>query len=187
MDGIVERVGVFALVGLSSGFVSGLFGIGGGIVRIPLFVYLLPLFGVPHPVMMHLAVGTSMALVLPSAIASTRKQLVLGNLDLKFFRTWALGILVGVLIGTALLPYASTEILQVIFALFMLTVGVYEGLLKDRLVIAPAAPQRSEEHTSELQSPCNLVCRLLLEKKKQTNSPPPTRKPTIQATQSLLN
>src|SRR2546426_5121674 len=31
------------------------------------------------------------------------------------------------------------------------------------------APARSEEHTSELQSPCNLVCRLLLEKKKQTN------------------
>jgi uncharacterized membrane protein YfcA len=141
MDGIVDRIGVFALVGLSSGFVSGLFGVGGGIVRIPLFVYLLPLFGVPHPVMMHLAVGTSMALVFPSAMASTRKQLLLGNLDLTFFRTWALGILVGVLIGTALLPYASTEILQFIFALFMLTVGVYEGLLKDRLMIAPAAPQ----------------------------------------------
>src|SRR2546426_2172507 len=33
-------------------------------------------------------------------------------------------------------------------------------------------PRRSEEHTSELQSPCNLVCRLLLEKKKKTNSHP---------------
>src|SRR2546426_5570942 len=32
---------------------------------------------------------------------------------------------------------------------------------------APLAPERSEEHTSELQSPCNLVCRLLLEKKKK--------------------
>jgi uncharacterized membrane protein YfcA len=84
MDGMVERIGVFALVGLASGFVSGLFGIGGGIVRIPLFVYLLPLFGVAHSVMMHVAVGTSMALVLPSAIASTRKQLALGNLDLSF-------------------------------------------------------------------------------------------------------
>jgi uncharacterized protein len=140
MDGIVERIGVFAVVGLFSGFVSGLFGIGGGIVRIPLFVYLLPLFGVAQPVVMHLAVGTSMALVLPSALASTRKQLALGNLELAFFRTWAVGIFVGVLIGTALLPYTSTEILQVIFALFMLTVGVYEGFLKDRLVIAPAAP-----------------------------------------------
>src|SRR2546426_6469714 len=42
-------------------------------------------------------------------------------------------------------------------------------------VLAPAAPRvrgkrRSEEHTSELQSPCNLVCRLLLEKKKNENS-----------------
>ena len=138
---MVERIGVFALVGVGSGFVSGLFGIGGGIVRIPLFVYLLPLFGVAHSVMMHVAVGTSMALVLPSAIASTRKQLALGNLDLSFFRTWAVGILIGVLIGTALLPYASTELLQVIFALFMVTVGIYEGFLKDRLVIARAPPQ----------------------------------------------
>ena len=62
MEGIVERIGAFALVGLGSGFASGLFGIGGGIVRIPIFVYLLPLFGVPQPVLMHVAVGTSIAL-----------------------------------------------------------------------------------------------------------------------------
>ena len=74
MDGLVERIGVFALVGLTSGFASGLFGIGGGIVRIPLFVYLLPLFGVAHSVMMHVAVGTSMALVLPSAPAAARSR-----------------------------------------------------------------------------------------------------------------
>src|SRR2546426_5414746 len=36
----------------------------------------------------------------------------------------------------------------------------------------PAPPGRSEEHTSELQSPCNLVCRLLLEKKKIVNTEP---------------
>src|SRR6476620_8904006 len=130
MDGMVERIGVFALVGLGSGFVSGLFGVGGGIVRIPLFVYLLPLFGVAHSVMMHVAVGTSMAL---------------GNLDLAFFRTWAVGILIGVLVGTALLPYASTERLQVIFAIFMVTVGVYEGFLKDRLVFARTPPQGAKK------------------------------------------
>ena len=82
MEEIVERLGAFALVGLASGFASGLFGIGGGIVRIPIFIYLLPLFGVAHPVLMHVAVGTSMALVLPSAVASTRKQLALGKFRL---------------------------------------------------------------------------------------------------------
>jgi uncharacterized membrane protein YfcA len=141
MEGIVERIGAFALVGLVSGFASGLFGIGGGIVRIPIFIYLLPLLGVAHPVLMHVAVGTSMALVLPAAVASTRKQLSLGNLDLAFFRTWAVGIFVGVLIGTALLPSISTEILQAIFAAFMVTVGIYEGFLKDRIVIAKDAPR----------------------------------------------
>src|SRR5215831_14780137 len=89
----IVRIGAFALVGLASGFSSGLSGIGGGIVRIPIFVYMLPLFGVPSPVLMHVAVGTSMALVLPSALASTRKQVALGNFDLAFFRTWAVGIL----------------------------------------------------------------------------------------------
>src|ERR1700745_4118395 len=140
MEELVQRIVGFALAGRASGFVSGLFGVGGGIVRVPLFVYLLPLFGVPHPVMMHLAVGTSMALVLPSAMASTRKQLTLGNLDLTLFRTWAFGILIGALSVTVRLRYASTESLQVIFALFILTVGIYEGFLKDRLMIAPSAP-----------------------------------------------
>src|SRR5215510_15370540 len=141
MEELLVRIAVFALAGLAPGFVSGLFGVGGGIVRVPLFVYLLPLFGVPHAVLMHVAVGTSIALVLPSAVASTRKQLALGNLDLAFFRTWAVGILAGVLIGVVLLPFISAEILQVIFAAFMLAVGVYEGFLRDRLKAAAAAPQ----------------------------------------------
>lgn len=141
MDGILDRIVIFALAGLGSGFVSGLFGVGGGIVRVPVFAYLLPLFGVPHQVVMHVAVGTSMALVLPSAIASTRKQYALGNLDLSFYPTWALGMFVGVLVGLALLPYASTEALKVIFALFMVTVGIYVGFVGDRFMIAHEAPR----------------------------------------------
>jgi uncharacterized membrane protein YfcA len=141
VDGILDRIVVFALAGLGSGFISGLFGVGGGIVRIPVFAYLLPLFGVAHPVLMHVAVGTSIALVLPSAIASTRKQYALGNLDLSFYKTWALGAFAGVLLGLALLPYASTEVLQIIFALFMIMVAVYVGFVGDRFVIAHEAPR----------------------------------------------
>ena len=58
MEALLERIAVFALAGLASGFVSGLFGVGGGIVRSPPFAYLLPLFGVPHAMLMHVAVGT---------------------------------------------------------------------------------------------------------------------------------
>src|SRR5262245_62359921 len=141
MEEFVEHIVVFALAGLASGFVSGLFGVGGGIVRVPLFVYLLPLFGVPHAVLMHVAVGTSIALVLPSAAASTRNLLLLANLYLAYFRTWAICLLAGVLIGIVLLPFISTEVLQAIFAAFMAVVGLYEGFLRNRLKAAAAAPQ----------------------------------------------
>src|SRR5256885_12995158 len=45
-----------------------------------------------------------------------------------------------------------------------------EVVLADGTVLPMLRPMRSEEHTSELQSPCNLVCRLLLEKKKKKNA-----------------
>src|SRR2546426_8969171 len=45
-----------------------------------------------------------------------------------------------------------------------------EGPSKTASVPTPTSNERSEEHTSELQSPCNLVCRLLLEKKKKSNT-----------------
>jgi uncharacterized membrane protein YfcA len=140
MEDLVIRIVVFALVGAVSGFLSGLFGVGGGIIRIPIFLRLLPLFGVTHPVVMHVAVGTSIALVLPAAIAATRKQIAIGNLDLSYYRTWAIGILFGALIGNLLLPHVSTEILTIIFSILILTVAVYEGFLKGRLTIAKEPP-----------------------------------------------
>ena len=125
MDDLVLRIVVFALVGLASGFISGLFGVGGGTVRVPIFIYLFPWIGIAHSVLMHVATATSMALVVPGAISSTRKQYSLGNLDVAFYKTWAIGLLIGVVIGAILLPFGSTEILQTIFAVYILLVGIY--------------------------------------------------------------
>src|SRR5256885_8504147 len=52
-------------------------------------------------------------------------------------------------------------------------------------VLHAGAVVRSEEHTSELQSPCNLVCRLLLEKKKRSEKRPHTIFPTNRLPQSI--
>lgn len=125
MDDLVLRITIFAIVGLVSGFVSGLFGIGGGTIRMPIFIYLFPWLGIAHPVMMHVATATSMALVIPSAIASTRKHYKLGDLDMGLFRTWAFGLLIGVATGSILLPFGSTEVLQALFSLYIILVGIY--------------------------------------------------------------
>lgn len=140
---LLLRIGAFALLGVVTGFLSGLFGIGGGIVRIPLFIFLFPLLGVAHEVLMHVAIGTSVALVVPTAIVATRKQINLGNLDVAYYKTWAIGVFIGVLIGMSLLPLVSTEVLKWIFVVFLLVVGCYVGFVKETVVIAKQPPDGS--------------------------------------------
>ena len=58
------------LVGAVVGFLAGLFGIGGGLVIVPTLVYLLPIMGVPEPLLMSTALGTSFATIVISATSS---------------------------------------------------------------------------------------------------------------------
>ncbi len=140
MDDLVLRIVIFAIVGLASGFISGLFGVGGGTVRVPIFIYLFPWIGIAHSVMMHVATATSMALIVPSAITSTRKQYALGNLDVAFYKTWAIGLFIGVVIGAILLPYGSTEILQTLFAVYIVLVGFYTAFGHGRFSFGDQPP-----------------------------------------------
>jgi len=141
MDDLLLRIIIFAVVGLASGFFAGLFGIGGGTVRMPIFIYLFPWLGVAHPVMMHVAAATSMALVIPSAITSTRKHYKLGDLDLGIFKTWAIGLVVGVAIGSILLPFGSTEILQSMFSIYIILVGFYIAFNHGRFSLGEEPPK----------------------------------------------
>ena len=141
MDDLLLRILIFAAVGLVSGFFAGLFGIGGGTIRMPIFIYLFPWLGVAHAVMMHVATATSMALVIPSAISSTRKHYKLGDLDLGIFKTWALGLVFGVAIGSILLPFVSTGILQTLFSIYILLVGFYIALNHGRFYFGQKPPE----------------------------------------------
>jgi len=141
MDDLLLRIIIFAVVGLVSGFFAGLFGIGGGTIRMPIFIYLFPWLGIAHPVMMHVATATSMALVIPSAIASTRKHYKLGDLDLGVFKTWAIGLVIGVVIGSILLPFGSTEILQVLFSIYIILVGFYIAFSRGRFSFGQEPPK----------------------------------------------
>ncbi len=141
MDDLLLRIVIFAVVGLASGFFAGLFGIGGGTIRMPIFIYLFPWLGVAHPVMMHVATATSMALVIPSAITSTLKHYKLGDLDLEIFKTWAIGLVIGVVIGSILLPFGSTEVLQALFSIYIVLVGFYIAFNRGRFSLGKEPPK----------------------------------------------
>lgn len=107
----------YLLLGAGIGFLGGLFGIGGGTVLVPV---LLLLFEAQHfPSELHLALGTSMATILFTALASLRKHHQHGAVNWRVVRTITPGILLGTGLGTLLASRIPVHWLGLIFALFV--------------------------------------------------------------------
>ena len=127
------------VTGLVSGLLAGLFGVGGGIVIVPLLFYILPWFGVPDDLHMKVAVATSLATIIPTSIVSARKHLATGAMDVPLLKSLVPSMLVGVLIGTALAIITKGPGLTFVFATVALLVALNMGLtgvdfrLRDRM------------------------------------------------------
>jgi len=130
-----------AIAGLSSGFASGLFGVGGGIVRIPIFLFLWPLFGFNPDTLMHLAAGTSLTLAIPSALMASRSQHRAGNLDSGFLKTWVPGLVLGVIIGLVIMNFASSRFLETVFAVVIIIAAVQMLFLSGRYHLGNEVPR----------------------------------------------
>jgi len=113
-----------AATGLVSGTLAGLLGVGGGIVIVPVLFNVLPLFGIPEAVQMKLAVGTSLATIIPTSIQSARKHFAKGTMDVPLLRSLAPSIATGVLLGTALAIWLKGDALTLVFALVAVAVAV---------------------------------------------------------------
>lgn len=111
--------------GLASGFAGGLFGIGGGLLRIPIFLYLFPAFGVAAGLSMHLAVGTSLALALPSSISASLAQRRAGTIDYDFLKLWLPPLAVGVVLGVIASRFVQDQHLQAAFAIIVMIAAAH--------------------------------------------------------------
>ena len=111
--------------GVVTGYACGFFGIGGGVILVPTFLTLFPELGVSHDVVMHAAVGTCLALVVPASIASTRKHYKLGNVESRLLRTWLPWIAVGTVVGAVTIRYIGTRDLKIIFTVYMFLTTIY--------------------------------------------------------------
>ncbi|WP_245903149.1 sulfite exporter TauE/SafE family protein [Humitalea rosea] len=135
-----------ALTGLLSGTLAGLLGVGGGIVIVPVLFLVFPLFSVPEAIQMKLAVGTSLATIIPTSIQSARKHRAKGTMDVVLLRQLWPSILVGVAVGTLAAIFVRGPVLTAVFAVVSLLVAANMGFsgvdfrLRDRF---PAEPLRS--------------------------------------------
>ena len=112
------------VVGLVTGYASGLFGIGGGLLRIPIFLHLMPVLGVPAALAMHAAAGTSLAVAVPTTLSASHSHHKSGNLDAGLLRTWLPALALGVVIGLVGTRYLSGRALEGLFAVLVLVAGV---------------------------------------------------------------
>lgn len=111
-------------LGLISGLLAGLFGIGGGLVIVPVLVFLFAAHGFPADAAMLMAVATSLAAIMFTAAASVYSHHRLGAvLWPKVFRL-APGILVGAGFGAWLADYLPADVLKSIFIFYLLYVGI---------------------------------------------------------------
>jgi uncharacterized protein len=108
----------------AAGFVSGLFGVGGGVVMLPVLTALAPALGWPVEATAHFAVATSVAAVVPTAISSGRTHWREGTVDTALLRVWALPMAVAALAAGAIAAFVPTTLLALIFAALAGIVGL---------------------------------------------------------------
>lgn len=114
------EIAVFALAVAASGVVSGLmagaFGIGGGAVLVPVFYEVFGMLGVEEAVRMHLAVGTSLALIVPTSLRSFTSHRARGVVDMELLRSFYIPVPLGVVLASLMAAYISSAGLRIVFA-----------------------------------------------------------------------
>lgn len=133
-------VGV-GLSGLIAGTVAGLLGVGGGIVLVPVLYQTLAFLGVDESVRMPLAVGTSLATIIPTSIRSTLSHNKTGAVDWTVLRTWAVPTVVGVVIGSWLASIVGGKGLTAVFAAGAGALGVYMVMSREDWRLEDSVPR----------------------------------------------
>ncbi len=122
MDVII--VSYFLLLGLVTGFLAGLFGIGGGMVIVPALLFLLPKVGVLDSVVAQLALGTSFATIVVTGSSAAFTHFKAGNLDLKVTKIFAPALVLGAVIVTTFAVNLPKEIITKIFSVVLFVVSI---------------------------------------------------------------
>ncbi|MEO6841107.1 MAG: sulfite exporter TauE/SafE family protein [Bradyrhizobium sp.] len=114
---LIELALLLVAVGALSGFLAGVFGIGGGAILVPVFYECFRLAGVPLEVRMPLCIGTSLAIIIPTSIRSYRAHRARGAVDMEILKSWWLPILIGVIAGSITARYAPERLFKIVFVM----------------------------------------------------------------------
>ena len=134
---ILNLLIVLAIAAAVAGFMAGLLGVGGGIIMVPALYYAFTVLDFDLLTRMHLSVGTSLAIIIPTSIISTKTHMEYDAVDFKMVKSFGILILIGVIFGTFLAVNLKTPSLVLFFSIFAFIVGLFFIFLREKLVENP--------------------------------------------------
>ncbi|MDG2091785.1 MAG: sulfite exporter TauE/SafE family protein [SAR86 cluster bacterium] len=114
----------YLLVGSFAGILAGMFGVGGGIIIVPVLVFVFSFLGFEDSYLVHIAIGTSLATIFFTGISSTRSHYLKGSIDAKAFFPIAIGISFGAILGAFIASSLNGDILRKIIGIFAFLIAI---------------------------------------------------------------
>lgn len=109
--------------GVVSGIAAGLLGIGGGAIIVPALSNALLLLGYDADVVQHVAVGSSLAIIIPTGVMSARSHFKRNSMDWEVLKLWAPSIVAGTFIGGLMAGWFSGDVLRIVFAVMAFVIA----------------------------------------------------------------
>lgn len=126
--------------GVLTGLLAGMFGVGGGAVIVPVLYQIFAFLGVPEDVRMHLCVGTSLAIIIPTSIQSFRAHRAKGKVLEDVLKIWAVPVVLSVLAGGLIAAFAPALVLKLVFVVVAGANAIKQLAGRDDWRIAPDLP-----------------------------------------------
>ena len=120
-----------------TGFMAGFFGIGGGLIMVPILFYLFNFSGIEQAYVMHLALGTSFSIIIPTSIISTMTHMKFKAVDFNIVKTFGVFVAVGVVFGTIFAVSLKTSSLVLFFSVMTMLFSIYFLTAKEKVNPTP--------------------------------------------------
>ena len=129
---IIFILTIMALSAAVVGFMAGFFGIGGGLIMVPILFYIFNFIGIDKAFVMHMAIGTSFLIIIPNSIISTITHMKFKAVDFNIVKSFGVFVIIGVIFGTIFAVSLKTSSLILFFSIMTMIFAVYFLIEKEK-------------------------------------------------------
>ncbi len=134
---IINLLVVLSIAASVAGFMAGLLGVGGGIIMVPALYYAFTVLDFDITTRMHLSVGTSLAIIIPTSVISAKTHMEYDAVDFKLVKSFGIFIVLGVIGGTFLAVNLKTPTFVLFFSVMAFIVGLFFIFFREKVVENP--------------------------------------------------